>query len=150
MQALRRLVHALHASSMAVERKWKLSGAQLFVLQLLGNEESVSIKVLAGRTLTHQSSVSVVVARLAAKGLVKRGTGPADRRQAAVSITPAGRRVLRQAPATVQSRLLGALDKMPQADVRELAALLESLVVLAGMPRNPPLFLERSGPPKTK
>ena len=82
LDALRRIVKELRVSSRSVERTHGVSSAQLFVLQKL-NESTVplSINELADRTQTHQSSVSVVVSRLAEDGWVLRQPSPKDGRQ---------------------------------------------------------------------
>src|ERR1019366_5949434 len=64
MDALRRVVRDLRLSARDAERSAGISGAQLFVLQSLAEEPASSLNVLADRTLTDQSSVSVVVNRL--------------------------------------------------------------------------------------
>ena len=69
MDALRRIVRALRISARAVEARLGINSAQVFVLHQLKKQDASSIDELAERTLTHQSSVSAVVGRLA--GLVK-------------------------------------------------------------------------------
>jgi hypothetical protein len=69
LDALRRIVQVLRESSRWAERHVGLSGAQLFVLQTLGEAPAASVNDLAGRTHTHQSTVSMVVARLVERGL---------------------------------------------------------------------------------
>src|SRR5213595_876038 len=61
LDAVRRIVRWLRVSSRAAERDVGLSAAQLFVLSRLNDEAAMSLNDLAQRTLTHQSSASVVV-----------------------------------------------------------------------------------------
>src|SRR5262249_54251271 len=91
MDALRRIVRALRISARAAEGRLGISGAQLFVLHQLANGGASSIDELAARTHTHQSSVSVVVSRLADRGLAVRRTAPDDARRTAIALTSAGR-----------------------------------------------------------
>src|SRR5690606_34248975 len=72
LRSLRQLVHALRATSHAVEDDVGLTGAQLFVLRELAAEPGASIRRLSERTMTDPSSVSAVVARLTERGLVDR------------------------------------------------------------------------------
>ena len=60
MDALRRVVRALRVSARTAERRFGISGAQLFVLERLAEASAPSVDDLAKRTLTHQSSVSLV------------------------------------------------------------------------------------------
>jgi DNA-binding MarR family transcriptional regulator len=88
---------------------------------------------LAERTRTHQSSVSVVVARLVRAGLVARGTARGDARRAEVRLSPLGRSRLRRAPRTAQQRLIEAVDALPAVERTRLAATLDRLVARMGL-----------------
>jgi DNA-binding MarR family transcriptional regulator len=127
LDGIRRIVQALRASSRAVEKVVGLSAAQLFVLLKLYGEEALSINELAARTLTHQSSVSVVVARLVEQGLVARRRSPLDRRRVELTLTRRGRAVLAKAPQAAQDRLIEAIESLPRVERRSLARNLERL-----------------------
>ena len=132
-------MRALRESSRAAERSVGLGGAQLFVLQRLAGALPLSINELATRTLTHQSSVSVVVSRLVQAGLVARNRANADGRRAEITLTAAGRAVLARAPAAAQDRLIGALACSGAPARKELARQLGRLVDGDGAsPRNIP------------
>src|SRR5215471_2955160 len=90
LDSLRRLVRALRASAHSAERKLGVSGAQLFVLGQLREEPGTSLSRIAERTATDPSSVSVVVARLVARGLIMRKRHATDARRAALSLTAKG------------------------------------------------------------
>src|SRR5580700_9658718 len=122
MAALRRILRALRVSAGEVERALGVSSAQLFVLRQLRRAPGQSIAELAAGTATDQSSVSVVVSRLCAQGLAVRKVSPEDARRAEVSLTPAGRGLLRRAPASAPARLVAALESLPPARRRTLAA----------------------------
>ena len=66
VNGLRRITQALRLSSSVVQDTLGITGAQLFVLQQLADRPGASLRELAERTLTDQSSVSVVVSRLVA------------------------------------------------------------------------------------
>src|SRR4051812_6915818 len=78
LDSIRRIVRALRVSSRRAELNVGLSGAQLFVLQKLAEGGRLSVNELAAKTLTHQSSVSVVVQRLSARGLVSSSRSAQD------------------------------------------------------------------------
>src|ERR1700688_4078890 len=92
LDAIRRMVQALRESSRLAESRVGLSGAQLFVLRTAADSPGLSLNELAARTRTHQSSVSVVVTRLAQKGLVQKRTADGDARRVEVRLSPSGRR----------------------------------------------------------
>lgn len=72
LDAIRRILRVLRRSSRLSQREYGIGSPQLFVLQRLADSPASSIKELAERTYTHQSSVSVVVRRLVEQGLVVR------------------------------------------------------------------------------
>src|SRR3954468_12674201 len=80
LDGVRRIVQSLRESSRRAEKRVGMSGAQLFVLQKLEEAPAQSLNDLAGRTHTHQSSVSTIVARLVERGLVTRMRSPRDGR----------------------------------------------------------------------
>jgi DNA-binding MarR family transcriptional regulator len=154
---LRFLVRALRVSSKDVERTVGISGAQLFVLQCLTEGAPYSMRELAAKTHTDQSSVSVVVARLAEKGLVRRVAGADDARRVEVHVTAKGKRLVGKAPEPTQARLARALDALPVPKRAELAFGLAALVRqmgLAGEPdrsfEEPDMFFEEPAQPSRK
>jgi DNA-binding MarR family transcriptional regulator len=143
MNALRRLVQALRVSTVAVKRTSGISGAQLFVLRELVERPGQSLRDLVARTLTSQSTVSEVVARLVDAGLVSRRAAPEDGRRAVLSPTPAGRALLRAAPPTVQAHLVDGLRRISPGSLGALADGLEQWLAAAGLADVPPtMFFE--------
>jgi DNA-binding MarR family transcriptional regulator len=143
LDSIRRMVRALRISSREIERSLGLSGAQLFVLQKLEDASPLSMNELAERTLTHQSSVSVVVSRLVDRGLVTRAPSPRDGRQVALSLSGKGRALLGKAPVTAQSRLIEAIGALPWRKQAILDELFAEVVTRAGLgEETPALFFE--------
>ena len=127
MDAIRAVVRALRINTRAIELEIGISLAQLFVLQQVAHRPATSLNDLAERTATHQSSVSVVVRRLADRGLVARRADTADKRRVQIELTPEGEKLLVGAPETIQTRLVTALDTMTAAERKQLAQLLTKL-----------------------
>ncbi len=143
IDALRRIVRALLVSAHDLEQQAGITSAQRFVLEQLADGPVASVNALAARTHTRQATVSVVLTRLEARGLIRRDRDPRDRRRAAVALTAAGRRLLRRSEVPVQAHLIGALASMSARDVRTLAQSLERWVAAAHLGATPPrLFLE--------
>jgi DNA-binding MarR family transcriptional regulator len=137
IDALRRVFRALHLSARRAERELGLSGAQVFVLQQLGERAARSLNDLADRTRTHQSSVSVVVGRLVERGLVERTRSPDDTRRLQLRLTAAGRALLRRSRPAAQLRLIEAIAGLPSVQRRHLASILERLVREMGLAASP-------------
>src|SRR5256712_2801661 len=87
LDAIRPIVRLLRQSARDAERRTGMSAAQLFVLQQLRVAGgALTPGELAERTLTHQSSVSVVAGRLVEGGLAKRQQSRADGRRVELSL----------------------------------------------------------------
>jgi len=125
MDSVRRIVQVLRVGARAAERDAGVSGAQLFVLErLAASDRPLSVNELAERTLTHQSSVSVVVRKLESRGLVERNPAADDARRAQLSLTAKARALLGKAPRAAQDQILHALAGMSESNRRSLARLL--------------------------
>ena len=125
--SLRSIVQAIRISARESEQKLGISSAQLYILQQLEGQPAQSINQLAERTFTHQSSVSMVVAKLVENRLVIRTAARGDARRLSVSISAAGRAILRKAPKAEQGRLVDAMRSMKRSDLSDLARGLQSL-----------------------
>lgn len=128
LDAVRRIVQTLRASSRYAERRVGLSAAQLFVLHKLAETPAISLNDLAERTRTHQSSVSTVVSRLVTRGLVQRTQAQADGRRLELTLTPRGRRLVARAPEPAQESLIRSIERLAPGRRRLLASCLGELV----------------------
>ena len=133
LDGIRRLVQSIRVASRESEKKVGLSAAQLFVLHKLGEDGGLSINELANHTLTHQSSVSVVVQKLADQGLVIRSKSDTDARQLNISLTHKGKALLKKAPHAVQDTIITALEKMKPESRRQLSRTLSQFLHKAGI-----------------
>ncbi len=148
LDSLRRIVRHLRLVASESEAKAGLAPAQAFVLSRLAEGPATSIRELATRTMTDPSSVSVVLDKLEARGLVARTPDPEDRRRTHLSLTSSGKRALSRAPELPQVHLLGKLAELPEARRRALVTALQDLVVVLGAEQTKPaLFFEE---PHTK
>ena len=138
VDALRRVVRDLRLSARDAERAAGISGAQLFVLQALAESSASSLNDLAERTITDQSSVSVVVKRLVDRKLVTRKASSVDARRIELSLTAAGRRLLARCPEPTQMRLVAALRRISSPEVQGLTRGLDALVREMGLASETP------------
>ncbi len=139
----RTLVDGLTRSARTVERRTGVTNAQLFLLQELSARPH-SVNELAALARTTQGTVSAVVGRLARIGYVRKSRSVSDGRVVMISLTAAGRRLLRGAPETTMATLLAAFDTLTAAEARALTAGLRALVrALRLTPAKAPLLFER-------
>ena len=141
LDGIRHVVRVLRVASRAAEKRVGLSAAQLFALQQLAGGQPLSLGQLASRTFTDQSSISVVITRLVRRRLVSRRRAGDDRRRIELSLTPAGRSLLRRAPAAAQEQIIEALLRLPVKIRKELATSLTRLAGELGAGKEPAAML---------
>ena len=112
LNQLRSLVQILRNASSAYNQDLHLSSAQVFVLRSLMLKSPLTVNDLADMTRTHQSSVSMVVQKLAIKKYVRVTASPEDRRKKLVSLSSKGRDILRKLPKTIQENLIRNIDTL--------------------------------------
>lgn len=121
----------LYATSMAITRAYKplldamgLTYPQYLVLNALGESDGATIGAIAARLDLESSTVTPLVKRLEAAGLVMRRRGLEDERKVEVTMTEAGRGLLGQSGCLNRALLersgmagedLGALNRRIQA-----------------------------------
>jgi DNA-binding MarR family transcriptional regulator len=142
LDSFRRIVRLLREGSRASEEAVGLSAAQLFVLQMLDPERPLSLKEVAARTLTHQSSVSVVVSRLVERGLVQRRPASDDARRLELSPTKKGLQLRERAPEAAQQRVIAAIESLSSREQHELADGLDALARMLGLEEIAPMLFD--------
>jgi len=143
VNSLRRITQAIRLSSSVVHDTLGITGAQLFVLQQLAEYPGASLRELADRTLTDQSSVSVVVGRLVDAGHVARRVSASDARRSELTLTERGRALLRRSPELAQTRLVASLRGASAVQLRATASVLDRAAGALGSMREPaPMFFE--------
>ena len=128
VQGLRRVVKALHTYSQDVRHAYGLTGPQLWALKTLETEGPLAIGALAAALAVHQSSVSLLVSRLEAHGLVRRVRRGGDQRFVHIELTRRGAALAADAPEAAQGRLLHSLQRMPARDVAAIRDAVDRLV----------------------
>ena len=127
VDSIRAIARALRTPGRQTDEPGGVTGAQLDVLRALQSKPASSINDLALRTFTHQSSVSMVVGRLLADGLVARSSSEKDARRVAISLTAAGRATLRRNAKSSEQRILAALRGMNHEELSDLAGCLNKV-----------------------
>ncbi|PLQ00949.1 MarR family winged helix-turn-helix transcriptional regulator [Cupriavidus pauculus] len=129
LQLDQQLCFALYSTSLAMTKVYKpilgelgLTYPQYLVMLVLWEHAEVSVSELGGRLTLDSGTLTPLLKRLEAVGLVHRGRDAEDERRVLVSLTDAGRG-LRSAAATIPEKLLCAM----QCSVEEIQALTSRL-----------------------
>jgi DNA-binding MarR family transcriptional regulator len=143
----RTIVKSLRDAAQVSEKMAGVSAAQLFVLQKISESgvHPLSINDLAERTLTHQSSVSVVVSKLIKAKLVERTPSLTDARVSEVRLTVTGKKLVNKGAPLIQQKLIDGIQKLSISERRGLVNGLNALVEKAGLHElEPSLFFEET------
>lgn len=103
LTALRRVIRATDLQSKYLEKNVGLTAPQLLLLQLLGNRSTPTTSGTLAREMNlSQATVTTILDRLEARGLVNRERSRSDKRKVLVALSENGARTRNLAPAPLQ------------------------------------------------
>jgi MarR family transcriptional regulator, organic hydroperoxide resistance regulator len=139
MRVLWAIVHHLETMSKRMARDHGVTGPQRLVLRVIGLRPGLSAGELAAVLHLHPSTLTGVLRRLAAQGLVARSADALDRRRAVLRLTQRGRAANARRSGTVEADVRAALRRMAPSERRTARTGLEALAgALSVSPRRSP------------
>lgn len=121
-----KLEHALERASKRMEDTLGVSGPQRFALRVIGARPGITAGELAALLHLHPSTVTGILQRLQARGLVRRTSNAADGRLAHLHLTAAGRRATRPSmPGTIEHAVRATLASCSAQSRRVAAGVME-------------------------
>lgn len=136
-QALRRLQQAAEVHAKRLSRYGALTPLQQLILQVLDVRKELTASQLAGFVSLSPASLSGVLERLEARGLIGRRRDGQDRRKQWLHLQEAGLLALKQAPSLLPEHVQQRFDALPAWERHAL---------LAALLRAADLFEAPSGP----
>ena len=127
LRELARCYQAFQRVSDAHIRRSGLTASQFDIVVTLGNTTGLPFKELGSRTLITKGTLTGVVDRLEARGLLERMACPEDGRSTLVRLTPEGDRVFREVFEPHLAFLAPAFESMPESGRKELVTRLKQL-----------------------
>ncbi len=128
-RSLRRISRAIDLYSRQLSGRCNLTAPQLVCLRhLLDNPCSPG--QLAASVALSPPTVTGILDRLQARGLVTRTRHPSDGRRLIVELTQAGRKVLADAPKPLQEAFARNLARLPAQDQQNIDRVLQQMVVM--------------------
>lgn len=109
------------------------SPADLITLSQIGRQEGVGVSELAQRQHIAHPTMSVLIKRLQASGLVSRSPHPDDGRRTVLKLTEAGVGVLEDAKRQRTQAIGDLLDTLSEHDLSKLWAALPVLEQIGGL-----------------
>ncbi len=130
----RQLCFALYSTSLAMTRLYKpllaplgLTYPQYLVMLALWEQDGVTVGALGDRIALDSGTLTPLLKRLEAQGIVTRERDAADERRVVVALTPAGRKL--KAPARGIPRAIG---RASGCQLDEIVTLTQRLAALRG------------------
>jgi DNA-binding MarR family transcriptional regulator len=119
---LREIGQALRRPLDAEIARGQLTAPQRIVMQTLYHCEAMSLKELCERVALSHSTVSGIVDRLQARGIVTRSTDSKDRRLTRIAVSPVVRQFMQdRAPRLTAQPLIEALSRLSEQDRRAIS-----------------------------
>lgn len=128
MRNLWALDHALQKTSIRMEAALGLTAPQRFAIRILGALRQLTPAELAELLHVDRSSVTALLKRLEARGLVARAPDHQDGRRVLLSLTARGRKLDRPARISVERAVASALRRTSAAELNAVRRVLGRLV----------------------
>jgi DNA-binding MarR family transcriptional regulator len=123
--ALRRILRATELYARDLAQAAGVTPAQLRVMQIVDEKNTATPKMLATQMGVSQATVTVLVDKLVARGVVDRVPSELDRRQINVVMTDLGKKALEEAPDALQQRYERAFVELADWEQAQLVSSLE-------------------------
>lgn len=127
MRALLHVSHGIERVSMRMEAELGVTAQQRLVVRVVGRHPGITPGRLAEHLHLDPGTISALVRRLEAKGLLRRAADPRDGRRITLGLTERGRALDRPQTGTVEQILDQVVDAEDPATRREVLAFLTKL-----------------------
>ena len=133
--ALRRILRATELYGRELAQAAGLTSAQFRVLQIVAENGSVTPTAVATRMGITQATVTSLITKLEAHGMIVRHRSESDRRQINIEVTGKGRYTVEHAPDALQQRFVREFNDLADWEQAQLIASLEKVASMLGAER---------------
>ncbi|WP_022729835.1 MarR family winged helix-turn-helix transcriptional regulator [Fodinicurvata sediminis] len=123
--AIRRIFRATEIYGRELAKAAGLTAVQIRVLQIVDENGQATSKEISQRMGVAQATMTSLIDRLVAKGMVERRRSEADRRQTNIFISEAGRAAVKKAPDPLQQRYVKQFTALEDWEQAMIVASLE-------------------------
>jgi DNA-binding MarR family transcriptional regulator len=128
--ALRRIIRANSLYSRRLGRDTGLSTPQLVVIRCVADRGTPTVTEIARHVSLSQATVTTILNRLEAKGLVRRVRSTADKRRVNINLTDPGRELLVAAPQPLQDSFTDRFSALDDWEQHMIVAALERVATM--------------------
>jgi DNA-binding MarR family transcriptional regulator len=131
---LRKIIRSINLESKKIEKAHGISIPQLLCLQYLSEKPDyqASASQIKEFIKLNASTISGILSRLEAKGLVAKLPNKGDRRVTNITLTAKGADLLKASPTTLQEKLANQLSRLSENQIKELHNNIDLLVKIMG------------------
>lgn len=140
LRALRRITRSVALHSRQLAACSHITGPQLVCLRTVMQKGPMTATAISREVHVSPSTVVGILDRLEDKGLIVRERGREDRRIVFITVTEAGKQLVRDTPSPLQQKLADALKALPASERATITSSLERIVGLmeSGVGITPP------------
>jgi len=135
--SLRRIIRSIDQHNKQLGRQYELTVPQLVCLRQLLADGEMAPSQLAKAIYLSQATVTGIIDRLEAKGLISRERSTQDRRRITVRLTDRGTRLANEMPWPLQERFSKSLADLAQEEIEQIDTILKRLVAMMEAPALP-------------
>jgi DNA-binding MarR family transcriptional regulator len=128
MQFMWQLVHALDVRSKRMVKEVGVTGPQRLVIRIVGQKPNQTASQLAATLGMHPSTLTGLLARLEARGMLEREIDADDRRRARFALTAAGKKIDKLQRGTVEAAVRRAIGRSADAELDHTRAIISRLI----------------------
>lgn len=132
--ALRKILEAAELENRKMAAATGLTPSQALVLRQITAQDTITPSAVAAALRFGQATITNIVDRLAAAGLVTRSRGDIDKRQVILQATPLGHDKVAESPFPLQLRFSQGFAQLPAWEQAMILAALERLNSLLSPP----------------
>lgn len=132
LNSLRRITRAIDVYSRKLAATYKITAPQLVCLRYLDRHGPHTPSELAREAALSQATVTGVLDRLEAHGLVERRRDNKDRRKVSIHPTEEGRRLSQAAPTPLQELFAARLAELPDEEQAGIDHILRQVAQMMG------------------
>lgn len=128
LQKLRIIIQTAHKHSSVIKKKTGISGAQLWLLQEIADEDGMKVGDAAKRMSLKSTTVSNLVESLIELDLMQRFKDQKDHRVVRLSLTAKGKSLIKKAPKPTRGFLPDSLKLLSNKELSDLNKSLDHLI----------------------
>jgi len=147
LRAMRRIIRSVDLHSREL---YQITTPQMVCLSVVSANKGITLSKLADSISLCASTVTGIVDRLEARGLVRRRRASSDRRKITLVITAAGQQLIAAAPPLLQDKFSERLRALPELEQVTIALSLERIVDMMGagdLSTSPHLMINQESAP---